>query len=56
MRLVGDELVHEFKLTNGSGLTVKHSQVKCDSAHHRLLHKVQTCMLLFHASTVHVQV
>ncbi|DBA69595.1 TPA: hypothetical protein ACH3X2_012666 [Trebouxia sp. C0005] len=26
MRLVGDELVHEFKLTNGSGLTVKHSQ------------------------------
>ncbi|DBA96240.1 TPA: hypothetical protein ACH3X3_002432 [Trebouxia sp. C0006] len=26
MRLVGDELVHEFKLTNGTSLTAKHSQ------------------------------
>lgn len=27
MRLVGDELVREFKLTNGSDLTAKRSQV-----------------------------
>ena len=41
MRLVGDELVHEFKLTNGTSLTAKHSQVKFNKAHHR-----QPCMLI----------
>ena len=51
MRLVGDELVHEFKLTNGTSLTAKHSQVKCNKAHHRLC-KPACC---FHASTIHVQ-